>query len=108
MTKRYRSSDSSRPRRVREPVQVYLDAEDRELLEQVARTTGLARAEVLRRGLRSLAATTLAGGNEAAQPLEYLIGVLGSGKSIPTDLAGEHDRYLAQGDEAHRRRPRVD
>ena len=107
MTKRYQNAGSSRTRLVREPVQVYLDAEDRALLEQVARSTGLARAEVLRRGLRSLAAATLAGGNEA-EPLGYLIGVLGSGKTVPTDLADAHDRYLAQGDEAHRRRSRVD
>ena len=107
MTKRYQATGSSRTRHVREPVQVYLDAEDRALLEQVASSMGLARAEVLRRGLRSLAAATLAGGGEA-EPLGYLIGVLGSGKTIPTDLAGVHDRYLAQGDEAHRRRSRVD
>jgi len=44
--------DRKRPRgagQVREPVQVYLDQKDRDLLEQVARTKGWSRAEVLRR-----------------------------------------------------------
>ena len=35
-------------RRVREPIQVYLDADERALLERVARETGLSRAEILR------------------------------------------------------------
>jgi hypothetical protein len=95
-------------RRVREPVQVYLDPADRDLLEQVASATGLARAEVLRRGLRTLAASTLGGGSDAEAPLGYLIGVLGDDESLPRDLAAEHDHHLAEGDEARRRRSRVD
>ena len=39
-------------KKVREPVQVYLDKLDRELLERAAQQTGLSKAEVLRRGLR--------------------------------------------------------
>lgn len=42
-------------RRVRHPVQVYLEPADRDLLEQVVRATGLSRAAVLRRGLRRMA-----------------------------------------------------
>ncbi len=43
------------PRRVKEPVQVYLDATDRQRLEDVVEKTGLSRAEILRRGLRGMA-----------------------------------------------------
>ena len=48
------------PRHVREPVQVYLDAGDRDLLESLARSTGLSKAELLRRGLRKLGVRELA------------------------------------------------
>lgn len=40
--------------RVREPIQVYLAPEDRALLDNVATTSGLSRAEVLRRGIRAV------------------------------------------------------
>jgi len=43
------------PGRVREQLQVYLDAPDKALLEELARATGLPRTEIFRRGLRSLA-----------------------------------------------------
>ena len=41
---------------VREPVQVYLAGPDRLLLDRVAEKSGLSRAEVLRRGVRRMAA----------------------------------------------------
>ena len=43
------------PKVVKEPVQVYLDAPDRAILDQVAEAEGLSRAEVLRRGIRAYA-----------------------------------------------------
>lgn len=95
----------SRSPRVREPVQVYLDPADRELLEEAARRTGLPRAEVLRRGLRTIAREMLTE-RRPGSSLEYLIGVLGDDPSIPRDLAEKHDEYLydALNDEhAHRR-----
>lgn len=92
---------------VREPVQVYLDQKDRDLLERVAQAKGLSRAEVLRRGLRSLAAEALAD-RRPGWSLEYLIGCLGDDPSIPTDLSERHDYYLAQAYEEHARRNRVD
>jgi hypothetical protein len=49
-----KKSKRSTPK-VREPVQVYLDENDRSLLEEVAREVGTSRAEVLRRGLRRIA-----------------------------------------------------
>lgn len=40
---------------VREPIQVYLTAEERERLERVAASLGVSRSEVLRRGVMALA-----------------------------------------------------
>ena len=44
------------PRKVREPLQVYLDQDERRLLDRMAEEEDLSRAEVLRRGLRAYAA----------------------------------------------------
>jgi hypothetical protein len=83
------------PARVREPVQVYLDPQDRELLEQLVESTGLPRTELIRRGLRALAAEKL-----VAQPpggsMESLIGAFGDASDLPADLAERHDAYLAE------------
>jgi hypothetical protein len=80
-------------RRVREPVQAYLDESDRNLLEDVARRTGLSRAEILRRGLRAFAREALAD-RPPGWSLEHLIGILGDDPSLPTDLSERHDDYL--------------
>ncbi len=79
--------------RAREPVQVYLDRPDRDLLEELARKTGLSRAELLRRGLRQLAHRLL----ETQAPgwsLDTLTGALGDDPALPSDLAARHDEYL--------------
>ncbi len=81
------------PRKVRDPVQVYLDRDDRDLLEVVARSTGLSRAEVLRRGLRRLAEQVLVE-RKPGHSLEGLVGALGDHPSLPADLAERHDQYL--------------
>jgi transposase-like protein len=81
------------PRRVREPVQVYLDPSDRDLLEELARRTGLARAELLRRGLRQLGERLL-GDRAPGWSLDALTGALGEAPDLPTDLAARHDEYL--------------
>ena len=85
---------SKRPA-VREPVQAYLDEADRDLLEVVARRTGLARAEVLRRGLRAFAREALAE-RAPGWAFESLIGALGDDPKLPTDLSEQHDAYLTQ------------
>src|ERR687887_1571017 len=90
---------------VREPVQAYLDASDRALLEDVARRTGLARAEVLRRGLRAFAREALAE-RKPGWSFEYLIGALGDDPDLPTDLSERHDEYLVQALEEKLRRSR--
>jgi hypothetical protein len=80
-------------RRVREPVQVYLDPSDRDLLEELARRTGLARAELLRRGLRQLGGRLL-GDRAPGWSLDALTGSLGDAADLPADLAARHDEYL--------------
>lgn len=84
------------PRRVREPVQAYLDEADRALLEQVAERTGLSRAEILRRGLRAFAQQALTE-RKPGWSFEHLIGALGDDPSLPTDLSERHDDYLYEG-----------
>src|SRR6266545_1856528 len=49
-----KSSDSKA--RLREPLQIYITADERRLLDSLAGATGLSRAEILRRGMRSFAA----------------------------------------------------
>jgi hypothetical protein len=81
------------PRHVREPVQVYLDPGDRDLLESLAQSTGLSKAELLRRGLRQLAVRQLAE-QAPGWSLETLTGSLGHAADLPPDLAAHHDAYL--------------
>lgn len=85
---------SRRTRRVREPIQAYLDEADRALLEELARRTGVARAEVVRRGLRALAREMLAE-RAPGWSFESLIGALGDRPDLPADLSERHDEYLA-------------
>ncbi len=75
---------------VREPLQVYLAPDERALLDEVAARTGLSRAEVLRRGLRSFAADQAQGSSPL---LDFLLGL--SDGDWPADLAERHDDHLA-------------
>jgi hypothetical protein len=75
------------------PVQVYLDASDRALLAEVARRTGLSKAEILRRGLRSVAEHLLAE-RAPGWSMDRLIGALGDDRALPRDLASRHDESL--------------
>ena len=80
----------TRGKEVREPIQVYLDRDERALLDRLAKETGLSRAEILRRGIKSFAA-------EAAprSPLfEFLLSLRGD--DWPADMAERHDDYLAE------------
>ena len=76
---------------VREPIQVYLDRDERALLDRLAKEQGLSRAEVLRRGIRSFAAHE----SGARSPmLEFMKSI--TGDDWPPDLAERHDDYLAE------------
>jgi hypothetical protein len=76
---------------VREPIQVYLAADERAVLDQMASLTGYSRAEVLRRGLRGFAAAQL--GSES--PMLRLLGTLHEAH-VPEDLAARHDEHLVR------------
>ncbi len=82
-----------RRRPPREPVQVYLDRDDRNLLAETARAAGLPQAEILRRGLRRVAQDLLADARPGAA-LDTLIGALAGAPDVPPDLATRHDEYL--------------
>jgi hypothetical protein len=82
-----------RPSRAREPVQVYLDGQDRDLLESLVERSGQSRAELLRLGLRRLSEEMLTE-RRAESGLGALRGVLDSASDVPNDLAERHDDYL--------------
>jgi hypothetical protein len=85
-------------RAVREPVQVYMDAPDRDLLERAALASGLSRAEVLRRGLHRFAAELLA---DASPALAFLDSAASVAPIDPApDIASRHDEYLADSEMA--------
>lgn len=93
----------TRPKRVGEPVQVYLTDRDRALLERVASRTTLPRSEVLRVALRRMAAD-LPGDAKSDRSLDFLIGSLDGARDVPPDLAANHDEYL-YGSTPKRKRP---
>jgi hypothetical protein len=90
----------------REPVQVYLAAPDRVLLDRIAKKAGVSRAEVLRRGVRRMAAEVLADEN----PMLSFIEEMASTKwpaDTPSDVAERHDFYLTERERrASAKRPR--
>ena len=82
MPKPHRSS-------VRELVQVYLAPDDRDLLTGLARETGLSKAEILRRGVRSFARE-----QGVASPMLKLA-MESDMQGWPDDVAKDHDAALA-------------
>lgn len=95
-----------KPDMVREPVQVYLDQHDRDLLEALARHSSLSRAELLRVGLRRLSDDMLGQARPGAST-DVLLGALDAALTVPTDLAARHDDYLyGETSETNERNPR--
>ena len=85
MPKRSRSPSST----VREPVQVYLAPDDRDLLARLSEETGLSKAEILRRGVRSFA-------REQHTPSPMLrFATEAENTGWPTEVAKDHDEVLA-------------
>lgn len=80
---------------MREPIQVYLGPDERRLLDELAAATGVSRAEVLRRGIRSFAAAM----RGTANPMLEFLDRASEGE-WPADLAEGHDAHLA---DAYRR-----
>jgi len=88
--------------RVREPLQVYLTADERRLLDRLATENGLARAEVLRQGIRLFARDRNAGVSPMLQFVERM-----RGGDWPADIGREHDRHLEEAIlEEHRPKPK--
>src|SRR4051812_36504247 len=80
------------PSRVSEPIQVYLEPRDRVLLDGMAERSSQSRAEVIRIGIRRLAAETM-GDKRTGASLDFLAGALDEA-DVPADLAARHDDYL--------------
>jgi hypothetical protein len=79
-----------KPSVVREPVQVYLAGDDVSLLFRLTTETGLSKAEILRRGLRSFGA--LHGGVSPMLQFVDEADAQGWGENI----AAQHDDVLAE------------
>lgn len=91
------------PKRVREQVVVYLDQRDRALLEQLTKTTGLAKTELFRRGLRRLADDARTGAAPGFS-LRQLV-MTAKDDDFPADVAKRADDYLYR-QKYERRKPR--
>jgi hypothetical protein len=78
------------PRKVREPVQVYLEADDSSLLARLAATSGLSKAEVMRRGMRAFARE-----QDVESPMLRFMTEGGAG-DWPAGVAADHDAVLAE------------
>ena len=87
---------AKRPKRVREPIQVYLTGAERATLDRLAREMGVSRAEVLRRGLLAVARSD---SHSLYDAFDRLIGIVDD-RATPTDLAERHDEHLALDREA--------
>lgn len=87
-----------KPKRVAEPVQVYLDPPDRARLERLAQQLDTTKSDVLRRGLEAFERELL---DPATHPALRLIGLADAERpdAPPIDVAVEHDRALAEGEE---------
>lgn len=92
--------DPTRPARVREPVQVYLDQADLDRLDRLRRQMEASKSDVLRRGLEALERDLL---DPDRHPALRIIGLLGAATPATPgepDAAREHDRVLADEEEA--------
>lgn len=80
---------SSRPKGIREPVQVYLAPDDSLLLNRLVEETQLSKAEILRRGIRSFAA------EHGASPMLRFMDETAD-QDWPASVARKHDEILAE------------
>jgi Arc/MetJ-type ribon-helix-helix transcriptional regulator len=89
------SSHDKKGQRVSEPVQVYLDREQRRRLDELAGELGLTKSDVVRRGLEALERQM---SDPSEHPALRIIGIAsGDATRAPKyDVALEHDRYLAE------------
>ncbi len=91
----YDHENDTRPaKRVREPVQVYLDAPEQKRLDRLTEQLDTTKSDVLRRGLEALERELF---DPAHHPALQIIGIadVDRGGDCDFDVAREHDRYLA-------------
>lgn len=81
----------------REPVQVYLDGGDQERLERLTSRLEATKSEVLRRGLQALEHQI---SDPTGHPALRIAGILDASDSATDDAARDHDRILADAEEA--------
>ena len=79
---------------------MYLAPDDRDLLDRLAEQSGLSRAEILRRGIRSYAAA-----QAGPSPMLQFV-VDGAEGRWPPNVAGRHDEVLADAYRPSRRKSR--
>ncbi len=89
-------------KRVREPIQTYLNTGERAMLDRLAREMDVSRAEVLRRGLASLAGAVRGADYD---PLDAIVGAFDN-PHAPRDLAENHDKYIVEDLEREWHKPR--
>lgn len=82
---------------VREPVQVYLDGADQERLERLTSRLDSTKSDVLRRGLQALEQQL---SDPGAHPALRIAGILDGSRAGTADAARDHDRLLADTEEA--------
>src|SRR5919197_5725906 len=82
---------------VAEPVQVYLEADDRDRLERLARALDTTKSDVLRQGLAAIERQVF---DPASHPVLRLIGIAETERpDVPRfDVGSEHDEELARGE----------
>jgi hypothetical protein len=84
-------------RAVAEPVQVYLEASDRERLERLSRELDTTKSDVLRQGLAAMERQVF---DPASHPVLRLIGIATTERPglPPFDVGSDHDEELARGE----------
>lgn len=92
----YRRSTRTTPS-VREPVQVYLDGGDQDRLERLTSRLGATKSDVLRRGLQALEHQI---SDPSGHPALRIAGIIDASALGSDDAAREHDRILADVEEA--------
>jgi len=71
------------------PLQVYLDARDRDRLEAWSKRRGWSKSDAIRAAIRALV--------RADDPdVDPLLGASGMIRGLPTDLSSSFDRYIAE------------
>lgn len=81
------------PRRVREPVQAWLEPADADLLDELASRSELSKAEVIRQAIRRMA-RDIEVTHRPGAAFGALAGALDAVDGVPPDLAANHDEYL--------------